>query len=101
MLLLGTLGFLNSATKVEANGTNISINPTYLSTRLPSILELVEPCGPRHVLAPLPEPGLPPQGGPVPLLLGILITPFANYWLELLARGIGHWSNARGDSVDL
>ena len=47
----------------------------------------------------VPEP--PPQGGPVPSPLGIRITAFFKYWFELWAIGTGHWSNARGDSVDL
>jgi hypothetical protein len=76
MLLLGTLGFLNSATKVEAN----------LSTRLPPILELLELRKPRHLLAPLPEPRPPPQGGPVPSPLGMFITPFEQLLIRFLTQ---------------
>jgi hypothetical protein len=95
---LGTLGLLNMATKLAANGSNISINPAYFSSRPSVFLELVEPRGPRHLLAPLLERGPPPQGGPVPSPLGIVIAPFDRQVPRkpsLLGRGQGAQCNRK------
>jgi hypothetical protein len=79
---LGALRLLNVATKLDAKGTSISINPMYLSTRLPPLLGRIDAPESKHLPEPLPEPGPPPRGGPVLSPLGMLITPFTQHWFE-------------------